>query len=168
MREEKGNFRLNSAAVIPAKMLGLQEDLRLCGLAKSRLKGEGDARRESGERIFLPSQDAFIPLVADGLETLLVAHLRDEAHRFAISYHRKQRGKITSALDAIDGIGPIRRRAILRHFGSLTAVREASHEQLLAMPGLPRSVANAIYAWSDRDAATGPSTDDGGALPSPS
>jgi len=127
--------------------LGLQDDLRICGLAKSRLKGVGDARTESGERIFLPNQETPVPLVADAPETLLVAALRDEAHRFAITYHRKQRGKITSALDDIAGVGPARRRAVLRHFGSLTALRAASHEDLLAMPGLPKSVADAIYRW---------------------
>lgn len=127
--------------------LGLQGDLRLCGLAKSRLKGEGNARVESGERIFMPAQEAPIPLGLDAQETLLVAAIRDEAHRFAITYHRSQRGKITSALDEVAGVGPARRRAVLRHFGSLTALRAASHEELLAMPGLPKAVADAIYAW---------------------
>ena len=127
--------------------LGLQGDLRLCGLAKSRLKGVGDARVESGERIFLPGQETPVPLKLDAQETLLIAALRDEAHRFAITYHRKQRGKITSALDEVPGIGPARRRAVLRHFGSLTALRAASHDDLLAMPGLPKSVADAIYRW---------------------
>lgn len=127
--------------------LGLQGDLRLCGLAKSRLKGVGDARVESGERIFLPGQETPIPLQLDAPETLLIAALRDEAHRFAITYHRSQRGKITSALDDIPGVGPTRRRAVLRHFGSLTALKAASREQLLAMPGLPKAVAEAIYLW---------------------
>ena len=127
--------------------LGLQGDLKLCGLAKSRLKGVGDARVESGERIFLPSQETPIPLGLDEPETLLVAALRDEAHRFAITYHRKRRGKITSALDDVAGVGPARRRAVLRHFGSLTALRAASREDLLTMPGLPKAVADAIYLW---------------------
>ncbi len=127
--------------------LGLQGDLRICGLAKSRLKGIGDARSESGERIFLPGQETPIPLRLDAPETLLVAAIRDEAHRFAITYHRKQRGKITSALDDVAGVGPSRRRAVLRHFGSLSALRAVSREDLLAMPGLPKAVAEAIYLW---------------------
>jgi excinuclease ABC subunit C len=127
--------------------LGLQGDLRLCGLAKSRLKGVGDARVESGERIFMPGSDTPIPLGLNDPETLLVAALRDEAHRFAITYHRKQRGKITSSLDDVVGVGPTRRRAVLRHFGSLTALRAASRDDLLTMPGLPKSVAEAIYLW---------------------
>jgi excinuclease ABC subunit C len=139
------------AAAMRAVMdLGLQEDLRVCGLAKSRLKGEGDVREKSGERIFLPGKELPVPLAVDGLETFLMAGLRDEAHRFAITYHRKQRGKITSALDEVAGVGPARRRAILRHFGSLTAVREATHEQLLMMPGLPKSLANKIFEWASR------------------
>lgn len=125
--------------------LGLQDDLRLCGLAKSRLKGLGDARAESGERIFLPGDDEPRPLPAGAPETLLVAALRDEAHRFAITYHRQQRGKLTSELDDVPGVGPTRRRALLRHFGSLTALRAASREQLRAMPGLPQAVADAVF-----------------------
>ncbi|MGB3967951.1 MAG: excinuclease ABC subunit UvrC, partial [Planctomycetota bacterium] len=68
--------------------LGLQDDLWLCGLAKSRLKGTGDARAESGERVFVPGRDEPVPLAAGAPETLLVAALRNEAHRFAITYHR--------------------------------------------------------------------------------
>ena len=125
--------------------LGLQDDLRLCGLAKSRLKGAGDARAESGERIFLPGQETPIPLAAGAPETLLVAALRDEAHRFAITYHRQRRGRIGSELDAVPGVGPTRRRALLRHFGSLSALRAASREQLRLMPGLPQAVADAVF-----------------------
>lgn len=134
-----------AAAVRAVVELGLQGDLRLCGLAKSRLKGIGDARVESGERIFLPDQETPVPLRLQAPETLLIAALRDEAHRFAITYHRKTRGKIASELDDVPGIGPTRRRALLRHFGSLSAVRGASIEQLRAMPGLPASVADAVW-----------------------
>jgi excinuclease ABC subunit C len=118
----------------------------LCGLAKSRLQGVGDARSESGERLFLPGRDAAVPLPAQAPETLLVAALRDEAHRFAITYHRQQRGRLTSELDAVPGIGPGRRRSLLRRFGSLSALREASLDDLRAVPGLPRTVADAVHA----------------------
>jgi excinuclease ABC subunit C len=126
--------------------LGLGDDLWLCGLAKSRLRGLGDARAESGERLFLPGDDVPRPLPAGAPETLLVAALRDEAHRFAITYHRQQRGRITSELDEVPGVGPTRRKAMLRHFGSLSALRAASREQLRAMPGLPQAVADAVFA----------------------
>ncbi len=125
--------------------LGLQDDLRLCGLAKSKLKGIGDARAESGERLFRPDQETPVPLPPQAPETLLVAALRDEAHRFAITFHRKTRGRIGSELDAIAGIGPLRRKALLRHFGSLSALRAASREQLEQMPGLPANVAQAVW-----------------------
>ena len=125
--------------------LGLQDDVWLCGLAKSRLKGDGDRKTESGERIFLPGQETPIPLGKDTAEMLLVAAIRDEAHRFAITYHRKQRGKITSALDDIPGVGPTRRKALLRHFGSLTRLKQASREDLLATPGVPEAVADSVF-----------------------
>ena len=121
------------------------EKLALTLPAKSRLEGVGDARVESGERIFVPGQDSPVPLALQAPETLLIGALRDEAHRFAITYHRNQRGRIASELDDVPGVGPLRRRSMLRHFGSLSALRVASREQLRAMPGLPRAVADAVF-----------------------
>ena len=86
-----------------------------------------------------------MPLPETAPETHLVAHMRDEAHRFAITYHRSVRGKLTSALDQIEGVGPGRRRVLLRTFGSLSAVKEASLEQLEAVPGLPKAVAKRVF-----------------------
>ncbi|WP_372808363.1 helix-hairpin-helix domain-containing protein, partial [Pontiella sp.] len=126
--------------------LGLADDLALAGLAKGRLRGVGDARTRTAERLFVPGSKDPIPLPEGAPETLLVAHLRDEAHRFAISYHRTVRGSHRSALDRIDGIGPERRRRLLRTFGSLTGVREASLDDLYAVPGLPKAVARRVYA----------------------
>ncbi len=126
--------------------LGLQDDLRRCGLAKSRLRGVGDARAETGERLFLPGRDAAIALPPAAPETLLIAALRDEAHRFAITYHRQTRGRLGSELDAIPGVGPTRRRLLLRHFGSLSALRCASREALRAVPKLPAAVAETIWS----------------------
>ena len=93
-----------------------------------------------------PGREESLPLATGAPETLLVAALRDEAHRFAITYHRQTRGRLTSELDDVPGVGPTRRRAILRHFGSLSAVKAASREQLRAMPGLPANVADAVFA----------------------
>jgi excinuclease ABC subunit C len=148
-----------AAAERAVEGLGLEDDVWLCGLAKSRLKGDGDRRYESGERIFLPGQEAPIPLGKDTAEMLLVAAIRDEAHRFAITYHRKQRGKISSALDGIPGVGPTRRKALLRHFGSLTRLKQASLDDLLAAPGLPRAVAEAVYRALSGPVAGGPPGD---------
>jgi excinuclease ABC subunit C len=86
-----------------------------------------------------------VPLAQQAPETLLIGALRDEAHRFAITYHRQRRGRIASELDDVPGVGPLRRKSMLRHFGSLSALRMASRDQLRAMPGLPRAVADAVF-----------------------
>jgi excinuclease ABC subunit C len=74
--------------------------------------------------------------------------VRDEAHRFAITYHRRLRRKQTviSQLDGIPGIGPKRRSALLKHFGSIDAVRAASIEELVAVRGMTRKVAEQLKA----------------------
>jgi excinuclease ABC subunit C len=76
----------------------------------------------------------------DGPETLLLARVRDEAHRFAIRYHRKLRSKaaVESALDRIEGVGDKWRRELLRTFGSVQGVREATVDDLMAVPGIGR------------------------------
>lgn len=134
-----------AAALRSVGELGLQGDLRLCGLAKSRLKGLGSDRRETGERVFVPDADAPLPLPANAPETLLMAALRDEAHRFAITFHRQRRSRIASELDDVPGIGATRRRQLLRRFGSLQGLRQASQDELRAVPGLPAAVADAVY-----------------------
>jgi excinuclease ABC subunit C len=125
--------------------LGLEGELRLVGLAKSRLRGVGETRRRTDERIFTVGATEPLHLPAGAPETLLIAHLRDEAHRFAIRYHRKVRGRLHSELDGISGVGPERRRRLLRHFGSLAGMRGASREDLRAVPGMPRAVADRVY-----------------------
>ena len=79
----------------------------------------------------------------------LMTQLRDEAHRFAITFHRQQRKKSTlrSALDDIPGIGAARRKALLKHFGSVTAIKEATREQLETAPGVPSRVAQTVWDW---------------------
>jgi excinuclease ABC subunit C len=74
--------------------------------------------------------------------------VRDEAHRFALTHHRDRRGKIglASQLDAIPGIGPMRRKALLKRFGSLDGIREASVEEMLGVRGMTRAAAEAIKA----------------------
>ena len=77
--------------------------------------------------------------------------LRDEAHRFAVSFHRGQRRRLTlrSSLSDIPGIGAGRQRQLLRHFGSIKRVREASVDELAAVPGISRPVAEAVHAhWA--------------------
>ena len=89
-------------------------------------------------------------------ETLLVAALRDEAHRFAVSFHRGQRRRLTlrSALASIPGIGLGRQRQLLRHFGSIKRVREASVDDLASVPGMTRPAAEAVFAhWAKQPVA---------------
>jgi excinuclease ABC subunit C len=77
----------------------------------------------------------------------LLQAVRDEAHRFAITYHRKLRAKkaIRSALDDVPGLGPTRRTRLLREFGSVKRLRTLDRETLVALPWLPDAVANAVY-----------------------
>ena len=102
------------------------------------------------EEIFLPDQEEPICLDHHTPELHLIQRIRDEAHRFAITHHRALRGKasVHSQLEDIPGIGPKRRKALLNAFGSLKAIREASYEELLAVPGISQSVADAVLAWA--------------------
>ncbi len=131
-----------TSALAAIDELGVRQDVPCAGLAKSRLRGVGDARRATMERLFLPRRPDGIPLVNGSPAMLLVAAIRDEAHRFAITYHRKKRGALTSELDGIPGVGPARRRQLLRTFGSLSGVKAATLEELEAV--VPKAVAEAV------------------------
>lgn len=112
-----------SAALEGLKQVG-QEQIPIIGLAK--------ARGEKEERIFLPGRKNPIVLRPTSPATHLVQRIRDEAHRFAVTYHRKLRGKalLASELDQVSGIGEIRRKRLLKQFGSLERVAEATDQQL--------------------------------------
>jgi excinuclease ABC subunit C len=104
------------------------------------------------EEIYLPGRGA--PLVLDHStpELQLLQRVRDEAHRFAITHHRTRRDKAmkTSVLDELPGIGPARKRALLRYFGSPEAVLAAPREELETVPGLPGKVGRELYAYLHR------------------
>jgi excinuclease ABC subunit C len=106
----------------------------------------GGSDRHPPDRVFLPQAKDAIPIRAHSAEMFVLQRLRDEAHRFAVTFHRSQRKKRTlhSELSLIPGIGPARQRDLLRHFGSLKKIREASLEELLAAPGITRKVASTI------------------------
>ena len=98
------------------------------------------------EEVWVPGQDfpVVLPRTSEGL--YLLQRLRDEAHRFAITFHRQRRSKAmtNSALDGIPGLGDVKRKALLKHFGSVKRVRAAGTEELLAVPGIGRSLAEVI------------------------
>jgi excinuclease ABC subunit C len=124
-----------SAAKTVLDELGLH-DMPLAGLAKER------------EELFLPGRSDPILLPPTSSALYLVQRLRDEAHRFAITYHRDLRAKrtIRSAFDDLPGVGPKRRRELLKVFGSLKRVRDAPVEQIAAVPGISRTLAERIKA----------------------
>jgi excinuclease ABC subunit C len=104
----------------------------------------GLAKQE--EEIFVPGRESSILLPRDSLGLYLIQRVRDEAHRFAITAHRRARDKqgLASQLDAIPGIGPQRRKALLKAFGSLDGIRQASIDELAAVPGMTRQVAQNV------------------------
>jgi excinuclease ABC subunit C len=128
-----GKGQLNAALEILDEF-ELRDAVAIAGLAK----------RE--EELFVPDQPAPIMLPRTSQGLFLVQRIRDEAHRFAVEYHRRLRGKqgIASQLDQIPGIGPRRRQKLLKTFGSIQAIREASVEELAAVPGMTRSAAEHI------------------------
>ncbi|GAA2737020.1 excinuclease ABC subunit UvrC [Actinocorallia aurantiaca] len=110
------------------------DDVAVCGLAK-RL-----------EEVWLPGEEdpVILPRASEGL--YLMQRARDEAHRFAISFHRAKRSKrmTTSELDTVPGLGPARRTALLKHFGSVSRLKEASAEQIAEVPGIGLKTAETI------------------------
>jgi excinuclease ABC subunit C len=108
---------------------------------------KGADRRAGQERIFLAGREGASILPPDSKALLLIQRARDEAHRFAIGGHRRKRARSrqTSMLEAIEGLGPARRRALLRHFGGLQGVLRAGAEDLSRAPGIGPGLAQAIY-----------------------
>ena len=143
-----GIGQLNAVLEIVAE-LGLTGKFDLVSLAKSRVLHDASelAVRKSDERVFLPGRKNPVVLRQNSKPLLLLAAIRDEAHRFAIGYHRKLRGKegLASVIEAVPGIGPKRRVALLKHFGSLQRLKEASVDEILAVPGMNRITAEAVH-----------------------
>lgn len=127
-----GKGQLNAARRVMEE-LGIT-DIALASLAKER------------EEVFVPDRPDPVPLPPDSQASFLLQRLRDEAHRFAVDYHRtiRQRTGLASSLDRIPGIGPRRRKALLARFGSLDGIRRASVEELAAVPGMTREIAERV------------------------
>ena len=124
------------------------------GLGLHELPVIGLAKRE--EEIFVEGAHESILLSKDSDALKLIQRIRDEAHRFAITYHRKLRGKrnLVSILDHIEGIGPKRRQALWKHFGSLEAIKKAETEDLSAVAGMNKATAQKIYDFFRMDLET--------------
>jgi len=131
--------------------LDLRGKIGMAGIAKSRVFSNvrGKLIEKSEERFFLPGRKNPVSLRSGSPALYMLERLRDETHRFAITYHRKLRSKATlrSGLEDIPGVGPARRKALLRYFGSLKKVRAASLAELIEMPGLPEPLARQVHAW---------------------
>jgi len=116
------------------------EALKNCGV---HVPVVGIAKKR--EEVYLPGLSE--PVDVDDGALQILRHLRDEAHRFAVKYHRtiRDRDSLESELDGIRGVGPVRKRALLEHFGSLDGVMDASVEELASIPGMTREVAERIH-----------------------
>lgn len=119
---------------------GLQDQVPVVGLAKRH------------EELFKPGESHSLVLEPTDPAILLLRRIRDEAHRFAITYHRQRRQKrgLASQLDEIPGIGPVKRRGLLSHFGSLAAIQSASIEELTQVRGISTTLATVIQQYFEK------------------
>jgi len=120
---------------------GLEDEIALCGLAK-RL-----------EEVWLPDEEwpVILPRTSEGL--YLLQRLRDEAHRFAITFHRSKRSKamVESVLDGVSGLGETRRKALVSHFGSVRSLRKATVDDIVEVPGFGPKLAGEVVAALSQD-----------------
>lgn len=151
----RGQVSVAAAALADAEL-----EVELLGLSKERDDASPSLRVKRGgglkaERVFRPNRTNPIMLPPSSRGLLLLQRVRDESHRFAIEFQRELRSKVnlTSILEELPGIGPGKRRALLKTLGSLRAVREASVEALLEVPGVSRKDAEAIRRFFDALAA---------------
>jgi excinuclease ABC subunit C len=128
-----GKGQLGVAVKVLAEF-GLSDRVPVAALAKQN------------EELFVPGRESSIRLPRRSQGLFLVQRVRDEAHRFAISHHRQRRGKVgvASVLDSVPGVGPKRRQALLTAFGSLSNLRQATVDEIAAVPGIPRRVAESV------------------------
>ncbi len=139
-----GKGQLNMALAV-LREFKLLDQIEVVSLAKQHVLNDPRAREvaKSEERVFLPNRKDPIVLKKNSTALFLLVRVRDEAHRFAITYNRelRQRIRMRSILDDIEGVGPVRRRALLRHFGSLKRIREASSDEIALVKGINADLA---------------------------
>ena len=142
----KGQLGMAVAALTDLGVpLGGDNGVEVIGLAKERDLEAGSAP----DRIYRRNVKDSIPLRSNSPELYMLARIRDEAHRFANTFHRDRRSKatLTSELDTIPGIGATRRQRLLKHFGSVRAIRQATVEDLAKAPGMNKAAAEAIMKY---------------------
>jgi excinuclease ABC subunit C len=135
-----GKGQLNIAVSV-LKELGLENEFKIIGIAKKNEK-----KGEVEDKIYMFGRANSIRFGKEQDLRLFFERIRDEAHRFAISFHRMRRTKTAmgSALDSVPGIGVKRKRALLKHFGSIKKIRAATIDELTALPGMNRKAAEAL------------------------
>jgi excinuclease ABC subunit C len=148
----RGQLGVVRAALEDAKL-----EVDTLGIAKERDEQSRSGRVKRGgglkaERVFLAGRANPVALAPSSKALLLLQRVRDESHRFAIEFQRELRSKanFVSILEELPGIGPGKRRSLLKHFGSLRAIRRASAEELLAAPGISRRDADTISGFFAR------------------
>lgn len=136
-----GRGQLNAVLKVLSKLK--LDSICFCAIAK------GANRNAGKERLFLPNSPDPIILPSDSPILFLLQNIRDEAHRFAIGFHRskRDRAQTRSSLDQISGIGPQKKRTLLRHFGSIKAIREANLSDLLLVSGVSTELAHRIITF---------------------
>jgi excinuclease ABC subunit C len=142
----KGQLAMALAAMNEVGVDGVEA----VGLAKMRVQAAPRSAEieRSEERVFLPGQSNPVILRRNSNALFLLQRVRDEAHRFAITHHRKLRSKqtLSSALDRVPGIGGVRKRELLRAFGSIKGIERASLDELLKLPSMNERLAQAVLA----------------------
>jgi excinuclease ABC subunit C len=135
-----GKGQLNIAVALLAE-LELTGRIDVIGIAK-----HDDKKGETRDKIFKPGRSNPVSLGRDADLLLFLERIRDEAHRFAISFHRRRRGKsaLVSELDAVPGIGPQRRKTLLRHFKSIANIRAAQIKEISDLPGFYLELAQRV------------------------
>ncbi|MDK2970333.1 MAG: excinuclease subunit [Candidatus Sumerlaeota bacterium] len=156
-----GIAQLNIAVEVLGE-LGLTDDFPVVGLAKSRLKDRGTEEKErTQERVFLPGRKNPVVFRRSDPALHLLERVRDETHRFAVTYHRllRSRSALRSGLEEIPGVGKKRAAQLLKHFGSLARIKAATIDELAAAPGVPMKVAEQVHAFFHAAPATDHHTD---------
>lgn len=135
-----GKGQLNIALAI-LKDLGLSGQFNAIGIAK-----KDEFAGETEDKIYIPGRANPVQMIGEGEVLFFLQRIRDEAHRYAVTFHRSRRAKASlgSALDSIPGVGNARKKALLKHFGSFKKIRAATLDDLSAVPGISEKLAEAI------------------------